>query len=515
LKVVVLVFVSYVLLIHNLGSIALWDPDEPRQAIMAREMVERNDFIRPYLNGEAYLQKPPLYSWMIIGASRINGEINEFSARIPAALSAICLLLITYALGSMLVDRQAGFLSALVLTTNYQVLANGRESVMDMTFALFIGLTILLGYRAQTRGQRWQFALALLPSALAVLAKGPAGLVLPAAVLFVHLLVKKEVKRYILPLILGVLVAGAMASVWFYLAGEGYTREFILRQNITRFTHAFDHAESSVYYFPKLFFNFLPWSVLLPFSLYHAWRRQVWLPIIWFGVTFLFFEASTSKRAIYLLPLYPAAALLCGSYLRDKWSWLLDNRVTRILVRCFGLALALLPVGALMALHSVSGPTMTHFRLGLSSLYVYMAASLVLGCMFLFSTFKGSSRSSLTLLMAYFVLIGYFYNARYMPITDKAEKSPRLIADKVKGLAKDTDFYAYGFDSAGILFYAGRRVKTFNTLSEVGASQRDALLIIRDRSAASLKSELDRDYVPVNKAHYEKEDFTFYVRRDG
>ena len=288
MKIIVILALSCILFIHNLGTIALWDPDEPRQAIMAREMVQRNDYVHPYLNGKPYLEKPPFYSWMIIIASKIKGDMDEFSSRIPAAIAATLLLLITYYLGRMLTDPYSGFLSAIVLATNYQFLSNARESVMDMTFAFFIGLTILLNYISIVRGKRWQFILSFIPSSLATLTKGPAGLVIPACTIFIYLLVKKEFKRFIVPLIGGCFLSIALASIWFLMAGEEYWKEFILRQNLTRYTHAFDHIESFYYYFHKLFFNFLPWSILLPFAVYHAWKKRIWLPLIWFIFTFLF-----------------------------------------------------------------------------------------------------------------------------------------------------------------------------------------------------------------------------------
>ena len=104
MKIIFILFVSGILFINNIGQIALWDPDEPRQAIMAREMSERSDYIHPYLNGRPYLEKPPLYPWLIIITSKITGELNEFSARLPAAVSAILLVLVTYQLGNMVVN---------------------------------------------------------------------------------------------------------------------------------------------------------------------------------------------------------------------------------------------------------------------------------------------------------------------------------------------------------------------------------------------------------------------------
>jgi len=149
----------------------LWDPDEPRQPIMAREMMERGDYVHPYLNGLPYLEKPPLHPWLITAAARLTGKVDETASRIPSAVAAALLLLLTYFVGRRLDHEVSGFLSALILATNYQFLGNARESVMDMTFAMFIGASIILGYLCIEKGRKWLLPLALLPCAAAILTK--------------------------------------------------------------------------------------------------------------------------------------------------------------------------------------------------------------------------------------------------------------------------------------------------------------------------------------------------------
>ena len=152
------------------------------------------------------------------------------------------------------------------------------------------------------------------------------------------------------PLIAGCILSAAIASIWFFIAGDEYVQEFIFRQNVTRYTNAFDHRELLFYYFPKLFFNFLPRSIFLPFALVHAWKRKYWLPFIWFVFTFLFFELSQSKRAVYLLSLYPALALLCGLYLKDTWETLVEKTGTNHVLKTLAGLLAFLPVAAVIIL---------------------------------------------------------------------------------------------------------------------------------------------------------------------
>ena len=514
-NVFLLLIMAYLLFFYNLGGIALWDPDEPRQAIMAQEMAERHDYIHPYLNGRPYLEKPPFYSWMIIVASKATGTIDELASRAPAALSATLLVLVTYFLGSLLLDPWGGLAAAAALATNYQFLSNARESVMDMTFAFFIGLTIALAYLALKGGRKWLFTLAFLPSALAILTKGPAGLLIPACALFIVMAVRKEVRAYLLPLILGCLLASAVAAVWFLLAGEEYIEEFIFRQNFTRYTHAFDHGESFTYYFRKLLVNFLPWSLILPFALYHALRRRYWLPLVWFAFTFLFFEISTSKRAIYLLSCYPACALLCGFYIRDNWPDLVRRRVTGTLLKVFALILALLPAAGAVAVAYGPNQILEMMRNGPAMLYVYIAILFAAGGAFFVTLVLKWGKSALALLFIYLTVVGFFYGAYYMPFMDANFKSPRLITDKAKPFAKNADVYTYGFSSAGVIYYIGKPVRTFLDINEIKDDKRDILLILEDGPARHLQGDLEARFIPVGKARYEKEYYTFYVRRDG
>jgi len=515
MKVIFILFVSFILFFNNLGAIALWDPDEPRQAIMAREMIERNDYIHPYLNGRPYLEKPPLYPWLIIATSKVTGKLDEFSSRFPAALSATLLVLITYLLGNMLINPSAGILSALVLATNYQFLSNARESVMDMTFAFFIGLTIFLNFICITKGKRWPFVFSFVPSVLAVLSKGPAGLLIPAVITFIYLITRKDLKKFFIPFVSGCLISLALSSIWFVLAGEEYIKEFIFRQNITRYTNAFDHIESLFYYFHKLFVNFLPWSLLLPFAIYHAFKKKIWLPLIWFIFTFLFFELSKSKRAIYLLSCYPACALLCGIYIKDKWSWLVENTKTSIIIKCFSLILALLPLVSIIVLNSASSMVIDAFKAGPSFLYIYIIGLFIAGCILFYALLKKSPAWSISMMFLYLICIGYFYNACYMPVMDKTLKSPRLITDHLGDMKRNKEIFTTVFISAGIIFYVGKPIQMFVNINEIKDKKSDILLIVEDDQAKHMQKDLDLLFLPVKKTRYERELYTFYVRKDG
>lgn len=511
-EITAIVCLSYVLFIQNLGAVSLWDPDEPRQAIEAREMMARADYLHPYLNGEPYLEKPPLYPWLIVIASKMQGKLDEFSSRIPSALAAGALLIITFLAGRGMAGHASGLLAAFVLAANIQFLENARESVMDMTFALFISLAIYLGSLAAKNDKRFLFALALLPSILAVLLKGPAGFVLPVGVLFLFLLSERKLKTFLVPLLVGSVFSLALSSIWFIAAGRAYSGEFLLHQNLARYVRGFDHIESFYYYFAKLFFNFLPWSCLLPFAIHHACKRKLWLPLIWFALTFSFFELSRSKRAIYLLPLYPAMALMIGTFLREKWEIAMTNRWTGLGVKVFAVLIAACPVSVMVVFTVASNDWVGKLSDGLQWRFPLTLLSLI-GIVFLLFVIRKTPRSSVAALVAYLVCLGFFFHSTYIPFKDKTSKSARRI---LGCLAADLDnsqpVYVSGFSSPALIYYLGRPVQGVRAPDEVADSEAGATVIVKDEHG--LPERFSSRFSPVVWVRYEKDRYVVFVGRE-
>jgi 4-amino-4-deoxy-L-arabinose transferase-like glycosyltransferase len=516
LYVLLLLGLSYLLFFHSLGNISLWDPDEPRQAIMAREMMERQDYLHPYLNGEPYLEKPPFHPWIIVAAARLTGKLDDYTARLPSAMAATFIVLILYLFGALIRDGTAGLFSALIVMTNIQFLSNARESVMDMTFTFFITLVFFTGFVAVKKGKPWMMTLALLPAGLAVLTKGPAGLLIPFGALGVYLFLVKAQRKFGPALLFGAVLAVAFASIWFLAAGEAYWKEFLFRQNVLRFVKAFDHRESWFYYFPKIFFNFLPWSLLLPFAFYHAGKRKEWFSLVWFGLGFIFFALSQSKRAIYLLPLYPAAALISGLYVRDEGERLLGNQKIRRVLICVGLLLVLLPLTLLLvpaqaiqvkALKVVGAIPLPYLPL---LLMAALAASLLAGLV------KRRFSLSMALLVAYLAAVAVLYHSYYMPALDRDVKSPHLLSDAVKALPNAGDLYALGFNSPGLIYYLERPVRTVWSLGDTGGDKRDILVVVEEPVVlGKVAPDLERAFSLVSRVSYEKHFFRIYVARNG
>ena len=135
----------------RLGSHDLWPPDEPRFALVAREMWTRGDYSVLSLNNHLYTDKPPLFFWAINGFGRLLGGIDEWAARLPSAVAALLALLLIERLGGWLYDRKTGFVAALVFATSLQIVERGRWASIDMTLNLFVLSAVLLFWRGRAR----------------------------------------------------------------------------------------------------------------------------------------------------------------------------------------------------------------------------------------------------------------------------------------------------------------------------------------------------------------------------
>lgn len=319
-----------------LGAHDLWNPDEPRYAQVTREMLDRGDLLVPYLNGEIYTQKPPLFFWAVAAASLPFGGVTETSARLPSALAAIGAVLLTCALGARLFGRRAGLLAGAAFATCATTLWHGRFGQIDMTLTALVALALwfwLRGWSEDRRGFYWLF---FAVTGVATVTKGPAGMLPPllAVVAFFALTRRwRDLRR--LRVGRGLLLWALVVAAWLLPAaiagGESYWRELVFHQNLTRYATPWHHYQPWYHYLTVVPAEFFPWSLLLPAALVAGWRRLVrphgvvaeragrmpadgfLFALCWVVATIVFFSISPAKRSVYVLTCYPGLALVVGA----------------------------------------------------------------------------------------------------------------------------------------------------------------------------------------------------------
>jgi 4-amino-4-deoxy-L-arabinose transferase-like glycosyltransferase len=327
-----LVIAVAVIWFANLEYRKLIKPDEGRYAEIPREMVVSGDWTTPRLNDLKYFEKPPLQYWATATAYTIFGE-HHWTSRLWTGLTGFAGILLVWFAGLRLFGREAGNYAAILLGSSMLYVLMGHINTLDMgvTFFLTLGITgLLLGQtQTDTKIQRHWMLLAWAALAFAVLSKGLMGLVLPGAALFIYCVVQRDfsvLKRmHWLP---GVAVFLLITAPWFYLvmkANPEFFQRFFIYEHYTRFTTK-DLGRYQPWYFfiPILLAGMLPWTIVMFDTLLKTWRTSK-LPdkafnaarflLIWSVFIYLFFTVSGSKLPSYLLPMFPALALLMGKQL--------------------------------------------------------------------------------------------------------------------------------------------------------------------------------------------------------
>jgi len=330
--VLILVLVLAAVWFSNLGYRKLIRPDEGRYAEIAREMAVTGDWVTPRLNGIKYFEKPPLQYWATAAAFRAFG-LHEWTARLwPAVTGFLGVLLIGFT-GARLYGRTAGIYASLVAagSAGYTVMAH--LNTLDMGLAFFMTGTLsglLLAHRtgASATEERCWMLVAWGSAALAVLSKGLIGVVLPAGVAAIYMLIERDFRLLRrCHWTAGGLLFFALAAPWFVLvqlANPEFARFFFVHEHFQRFlTTVHRRVEPWWYFVPILIVMATPWVTLLPHALAGAWRKRGMAGsfqtnrflLIWAVFIFAFFSASHSKLSSYILPILPALALLIGARL--------------------------------------------------------------------------------------------------------------------------------------------------------------------------------------------------------
>lgn len=323
------------LFFYGAGQFGLIGADEPRYAQVAREMLERHDWITPTLGGHAWLEKPPLYYWQAMLAYSVLG-VSDVSARVPAAIDATLLVIAVY-LFFRRFRRGVEVDAALVTASCAGVVGYARAASMDMALAAAFAIGMLTWWAWRESGKRVYLALFYLCMALGMLAKGPVAPFLAAVVIVLFAAAARELRLIVRTLWLpGILLFCVIALPWYFavqMRNPQFFREFILEHNLARFaSDLYHHREPFWYYLPVTAVALAPWTVFVIAAVVES--VQVWwagrksvasdpdfelqfclFACCWLIAPVVFFSISQSKLPGYILPAVPAGAVLLAGYL--------------------------------------------------------------------------------------------------------------------------------------------------------------------------------------------------------
>ena len=459
----------------NLGRWDLWNPDEPRYAQVAREMVDGGDWVLMHVNGKTYEDKPPLFFWLIAFSSFLLQGFSSFSVRFPSALFGTLTVLLTFFLGRKLFGSRTGFLSALILATSFDFAYLSTRANIDATLAflttasLFFFLQWYLHQQAEGVEENDKRSSSIygfyICMALATLAKGPVGLILPLLVGLIYLAIQRDwkaMKR--MRLLTGMALVLVIVLSWYIPAawkgGQSFIDVTLLHHTIDRFAKGSSHIRPMYYYFANFPADFMPWFLFLPGAIvYGLFKKREGVPkeflflLVWFVAIFLFFSFSKGKRTLYLLPLYPAVSLLVGKFWDDYLSGSVQDSLRKIgitlpvylfiiLFFLMGLFLYAVPVVANFSVEP-STPKMLKMIIqwaGLGASYFSYVPSgsiiffifLLFGSSVLLSLAHGLKYKSIVFALIVAIMgIAFFYVTRFIFPSVNPYKSARFISKEI------------------------------------------------------------------------------------
>ena len=514
-----LILLSLVLFFHRLGSLSLFDADEPAFAEATREMLLSGDWITPHFNFEPRFDKPILFYWLMALAYKSFG-IGEFAARFWSAAFATGLVLSIYLFGRQVLGQRGALIAALAFTTNIGTAILARAAVTDMTLVFFMTWTLFsffAAYRATGTSLLGYLFVAYLTMALSVLTKGPIGLLLPLLVIGLFLAVRRTTRATLFRLepLAGLALFFVIALPW-YLAvtrenGWDFILGFVVKHHLVRYTGVVSGNTGAPYYFlPVVALGFFPWSGILPKAFGDLWsirarlrgeltlREELLLfAWIWFGVVFVFFSLSGTKLPSYIFPAFPALSLLAGAGgegLLGEWGraasggkafdWVVAGIAGLLAV---GLCMVPLITGALRPpIHFGAAP------------YVLATVFLVGPALAVLARRGGQWNLALAALTATMVLsILLAVHLLAPPIQANHQNVLREFAEAARRqLGPDDLLVTYDLNAPSLVFYAGRRVVKVGRgeeakFQELGASARRLFVITKAAVETQLRGVPD------------------------
>lgn len=578
LSILWVLLIGWLAFFWHLGSVGLVDETEPLFAEAARQMVVTGNWITPYFNGDTRFDKPALVYWLMAIAYQTIG-VNEWAARLPSALAAFALTALgfytlqRFGLPSPKKSRGHGemgkwgdgentlspsssqFLSAWIgaalIALNPITIAWARTGVSDMLLSGCIGTSLLcffIGYAAkdETNSEEhprsfilnispWYIAFYVL-SALAVLTKGPVGIVLPAIIItgfVIYLGNWREVWREMRP-VWGSLIFSAIALPWYILCylrnGNSFIEAFFGYHNVERFTQVVNrHSAPWYFYFLVVLVGFFPWSIYLPLAIakLRFWQVKKWrnsprssqlglFALAWFFGIFGFFTIAVTKLPSYVIPLMPAAAILVALLFSEQIYFVMSEnflitdkekfKINQGLfwTGIFNVVFCIVIAGLLLYLPSILGydPAIPDLQELLEKSGLAIGGFAIWGITAIALVFLLQNRRRLPfLVVANFIAFVAFLILVLTPASFLLDGARQMPLRQLSAVAKEVEkpgeeLFMIGFKKPSVVFYTQRKVdyfegfnETFNYLRKTAAANpnRTSVLIL------SQSTHIDRE----------------------
>ena len=518
---------AILMLIPFLGLTDFNTKGEPREAVVAYTMLEHGNWILPINNGGDIPYKPPFFHWCIAFFSLFIGHVNEFTSRLPSAISLVLMTIGGFTFFAKRKDTKTALIAAILTPTSFEVHRAGVNCRVDMVNTAFMVGAMYLLYRWWEKGKKQLPWLAILCMSGATLTKGPVGIILPCFVMGVFMLTQREnfwgiVWRMALTAVLSLIIP----FCWYYAAyqqgGDAFLH-LVKEENIDRFLGKMSygsHENPAWYNLLTLITGWLPYTLLLLFSLFILpWKQfaksklvanmkqatplQVFTWLAFLLVLF-FYCIPKSKRSVYLLPCYPFMAYLIAEYIvwmmKEKvgalkvYAWVMAVLTIILNVAYLAVRWGAVPDSIFHGKHAADNVAMLHALADYPiANYIFVVMSLYLAYRIIVSLKKKDVReicgSTLATIIGLFLLLDT--SLQPAVLNTKADKplapmiEQRFDTNKLYSYIPIKDLHFFSLN-----FYLGDKIQQFEKVLP-----QDGVLMIPEDSFEEFKEKYGKEYV--------------------
>ena len=455
----ILMILTGIMLFYGNHNLLITDNVESNYALTAKEMVMSGDWISPQIYGQYWFDKPILFYTVTAFAYLVFG-CTEFASRFfPAIFGLASVALIGWS-GKKLYSEKVGFYSAIVLASSFEFFLISKMVITDSLLFFFFSLALisfLLGYEKNESKYYYGFYLG---AALAVLTKGPIGILLPGLIITLFLLIKRDFKalrsmKIISGSMLFLIIALPWYSTMIVLHGKNFIDVFFGTHNFLRATVS-EHPKDNVFYFYTVvaILALFPWVGFIPEFIKKItankleilrMNSKILFLILWVSCVFVFFQLIATKYLSYTYPLVFPSALLLGKYFADNRAIIKYNRA--IICNSFFYVFIMLSGGWCFQNKLIS----------LNSLYFLVGGIgvLLIGNLYLF--FQGNKKTNIiAIAVSAYLLNLILINNICLPLAQN--RSAKNIAQEIQSLTDNKEVYVYGNYPTSAVFYSGKKI---------------------------------------------------------
>lgn len=488
----------------------LTDPDEVFYSQTAREMLNRNEWVTSYIFNQPQFEKPVLTYWLIKTAFIAFGQ-TPFAARFFPAVFASFGVLGIYALGLLgFINEKRAFLAALVLCTSAFYVGMAKTVFTDMIFSVFILYALLSFYTGyvHANSKRLGILFFYLFAALATLTKGPLGLLIPLLVVVVFLMYRKQIfflNTYWV--LIGFVVYLLLAIPWYWYEisnyGQGFIQEFFYNDHWRRLLQAEHKGNDHWYFYPiTMVAGLFPWSLFLIAALGDVYKRIKfslkpfeYFLLSWILIVFIVFQVAHSKLASYILPMFPALALLTANYIDER----IEEYRYQIIKR-----LSYVIIGFITVLGIVALTVFKSYKAYVPSIlpaYFLSAGLLTIGGISLTLLFKERIRQGIILLgfcLAPVLMTAFMITSYLEPHVSMFEASTYIPS----GITKSTILVSKPY-ARGLYYYTGHDVAVMDINGQNYFSPHPIPILNSNETLGAFLKKQPQTFAVLRKSSYE------------